>query len=126
MQNISKLDSRARALKGAQAASGNSATIEADEGTNSLIITADADEMAALEAVVQRLDIRRAQVLVEAIIVELEVIDGQDLGLQWLFANDTASSAATSTPATPGPGPSPAPSCRRTAADGGTGHRDHR
>ncbi|HAN29881.1 MAG TPA: type II secretion system protein GspD, partial [Haliea salexigens] len=29
-----------------------------------------------------------AQVLVEAIIVEMEVRDGQDLGLQWLFAND--------------------------------------
>ncbi len=35
----------------------------------------------------RRLDIRRAQVLVEAIIVEMEVIDGQDLGLQWLFAS---------------------------------------
>ncbi len=67
----------------------NTSTIEADEGTNSLIITADADEMASLEAVIQRLDIRRAQVLVEAIIVEMEVIDGQDLGLQWLFADDS-------------------------------------
>jgi general secretion pathway protein D len=66
----------------------SSATIEADEGTNALIITADADEMAALEAVIHRLDIRRAQVLVEAIIVEMELIDGQDLGLQWLFANE--------------------------------------
>lgn len=84
MQNISKLDTG----EGGSRSSGNSATIEADEGTNSLIITADADEMAALESVVQRLDIRRAQVLVEAIIVELEVIDGQDLGLQWLFANE--------------------------------------
>lgn len=86
MQNISRLD----AGEGPRPQnSGSTATIEADEGTNSLIITADADEMAALEAVVQRLDIRRAQVLVEAIIVELEVIDGQDLGLQWLFANDS-------------------------------------
>jgi general secretion pathway protein D len=86
MQNIGKLD----AGEGeASRASGNTATIEADEGTNALIITADADEMAALESVIQRLDIRRAQVLVEAIIVELEVIDGQDLGLQWLFANDS-------------------------------------
>lgn len=86
MQNIGKLDtSDAGANRGAAA---NTATIEADEGTNSLIITADADEMAAIESVIQRLDIRRAQVLVEAIIVELEVIDGQDLGLQWLFAND--------------------------------------
>lgn len=85
MQNISKLDT---GDGGANRSSTNSATIEADEGTNALIITADADEMAALESVIQRLDIRRAQVLVEAIIVEMEVIDGQDLGLQWLFAND--------------------------------------
>ncbi len=86
MQNISRLDTtdtkKARTSK-------NTSTIEADEGTNSLIITADTDEMAALEAVIHRLDIRRAQVLVEAIIVEMEVIDGQDLGLQWLFADDS-------------------------------------
>jgi general secretion pathway protein D len=85
MQNIDKLDTGDG--KGSRSG-GNTSTIEADEGTNALIITADADEMAALESVIQRLDIRRAQVLVEAIIVELEVIDGQDLGLQWLFAND--------------------------------------
>ncbi len=88
MQNISRLDT-AEGGKPARASSGNTSTIEADEGTNSLIITADADEMAALEAVIQRLDIRRAQVLVEAIIVEMELIDGQDLGLQWLFANQS-------------------------------------
>jgi len=84
MQNISRLDTQD--AKKPQSVK-NASTIEADEGTNSLIITADTDEMAALEAVIHRLDIRRAQVLVEAIIVEMEVIDGQDLGLQWLFAN---------------------------------------
>ncbi len=86
MQNISRLD--AADAKKPQTTK-NTSTIEADEGTNSLIITADADEMAALEAVIHRLDIRRAQVLVEAIIVEMEIIDGQDLGLQWLFATDS-------------------------------------
>jgi len=85
MQNISRLDPDE---KRPQRSAGNTSTIEADVGTNSLIITADADEMAALEAVIHRLDIRRAQVLVEAIIVEMEVTDAQDLGLQWLFAND--------------------------------------
>jgi general secretion pathway protein D len=84
MQNINRLDTGEGAKK---PRSDNSATIEADEGTNSLIITADTDEMAAIEAVIQRLDIRRAQVLVEAIIVEMEVKDGQDLGVQWLFAD---------------------------------------
>jgi len=86
MQNMAQLDSGAEGAKGGAT---KSATIEADEGTNALIITADTDEMAALESVIQRLDIRRAQVLVEAIIVEMEVIDGEDLGLQWLFADQS-------------------------------------
>ena len=84
MQNISRLEEGG---SNKRAGSGES-TIEADEGTNSLIITADTDEMAALEAVIARLDIRRAQVLIEAIIVEMSIREGQDLGLQWLFAND--------------------------------------
>ncbi|GAB3287010.1 type II secretion system secretin GspD [Parahaliea aestuarii] len=86
MQNISQLDPDE---KQPRRSTSNTSTIEADVGTNSLIITADADEMAAIESVIHRLDIRRAQVLVEAIIVELTVTDGQDLGLQWLFANDS-------------------------------------
>jgi general secretion pathway protein D len=87
MQNIDRVGT-GEGGKPQRSSSGNSATIEADLGTNALIITADTDEMAALEAVIHRLDIRRAQVLVEAIIVEMELIDGQDLGLQWLFAED--------------------------------------
>ena len=86
MQNINRLDTSDGAKK---PRTDNSATIEADEGTNSLIITADTDEMAAIEAVIRRLDIRRAQVLVEAIIVEMEVTNGEDLGIQWLFADDS-------------------------------------
>ncbi|WP_082849898.1 type II secretion system secretin GspD [Halioglobus sp. HI00S01] len=84
MQNIDKLDENENKRR----SGGNTSTIEADEGTNALIITADADEMAALEAVIHRLDIRRAQVLVEAIIVEMTASDAQALGLQWLFANE--------------------------------------
>ena len=86
MQNINKLDPEDKGRR-----NDSTATIEADEGTNALIITADADEMQSLEAVIQRLDIRRAQVLVEAIIAELELIDGQDLGVQWLFRNSNGS-----------------------------------
>jgi general secretion pathway protein D len=86
MQNITRVEGGDGGRP--QRSNSNSATIEADKHTNALIITAPTDEMASLEAVIARLDIRRAQVLVEAIIVELEVRDGQDLGLQWLFAND--------------------------------------
>ena len=83
MQNIARLEA------GGTQRGGGESTIEADAGTNSLIITADTDEMAALESVIARLDIRRAQVLIEAIIVEMEMTEGQELGLQWLFANDS-------------------------------------
>ncbi len=87
MQNLSRLDDEVTGRN--RSANASKSTIEADEGTNSLIITADTDEMVALEAVIARLDIRRAQVLVEAIIVEMEIVEGRELGLQWLFANDS-------------------------------------
>jgi general secretion pathway protein D len=92
MKNITELEGGEGGKP--QRRSSSNSTIEADEGTNALIITADTDEMAALEAVIQRLDIRRAQVLVEAIIVELRYEDGQDLGLQWLFANENGAFGA--------------------------------
>ena len=63
------------------------AAIEADEATNSLIITAQSDVMEGLRAVIERLDIPRAQVLVEAIIVEVRQDDGKALGFDWLAAN---------------------------------------
>ena len=72
------------------------ATIEADEGTNSLIITADADVMSSLQAVIERLDIRRAQVLVEAIIVEMGSSKERDLGIQWMFANSAGAYGSSS------------------------------
>lgn len=64
-------------------------SIEADEQTNSLVITAQPDTMQALEQVIARLDIRRAQVLVEAIIVEVQEGNGLNFGVQW--ANITGS-----------------------------------
>lgn len=100
MQNLSRLDDESSGRT--RAANAAKATIEADEGTNSLIITADTDEMAALEAVIARLDIRRAQVLVEAIIVEIDVTEGRELGLQWLFANDSGLYGSNISPARQG------------------------
>ena len=64
------------------------AAVEADETTNALIITADKNLMGELVALVKSLDIRRAQVLVEAIIVELQDVGGRELGVQWLFQNE--------------------------------------
>lgn len=57
--------------------------IKADEQTNALIITAAPDVMRDLEAVVAKLDVRRAQVLVEAVIVEVQDGQGLNIGVQW-------------------------------------------
>lgn len=63
--------------------------IQADEDTNALIITAPPDEMRSILAVVEQLDIRRAQVLVEAIIAELSTTNSSQLGVN--FAVDGSS-----------------------------------
>jgi len=62
-----------------------SVTIWADIATNALIITAPPKIMKSLMAVIDKLDIRRAQVQVEAIIVEIDVNKSSNLGVQWLL-----------------------------------------
>ncbi|CNF05059.1 general secretion pathway protein D [Yersinia bercovieri] len=62
--------------------SGNIA-IKAYDQTNALVITADPRMMKELEQVIEKLDVRRAQVLVEAIIVETQNAEGLNLGIQW-------------------------------------------
>lgn len=59
-------------------------SIDAHEDTNTLVITAQQDMLRSLEAVIRKLDVRRAQVLVEAIIVEVFESDGVSLGVQWI------------------------------------------
>src|ERR1700688_127823 len=62
-----------------------SVTIWADVSTNALIITAPPKIMRSLMAVIDKLDIRRAQVQVEAIIVEVDVNKSSNIGVQWLL-----------------------------------------
>jgi len=57
-------------------------SIESHEDSNALVITAEPDMMRSLEEVVRQLDVRRAQVQVEAIIVEIFEGDGTTLGVQ--------------------------------------------
>nr|WP_226971064.1 type II secretion system secretin GspD [Vibrio navarrensis] len=61
----------------------NDVVIAAHQGTNSLVLTAPPDIMIALQEVISQLDIRRAQVLIEALIVEMAEGDGINLGVQW-------------------------------------------
>jgi general secretion pathway protein D len=70
---------------------GGTATIWADKATNSLVITAGQRTLRAVNAVIDKLDIRRAQVLVQAIIVSVSVDKTADLGVNWVVdATNTA------------------------------------
>jgi general secretion pathway protein D len=57
--------------------------IWADPGTNALVMTAPAEVMRSLRMVIDKLDIRRAQVLVEAIIAEVSYNRAAELGVTW-------------------------------------------
>jgi general secretion pathway protein D len=57
--------------------------IRANDATNSLIITAPAEQMRSLKSVVKQLDIRRAQVHIEAIIAEVDFDKEQNIGVEW-------------------------------------------
>ena len=57
--------------------------IQAHDATNSIIISAQPALMSSLSSIIHQLDIRRAQVLVEAIIVEVSEGDGVNLSVQW-------------------------------------------
>ncbi len=61
-----------------------SVDIQGDEQTNALIITAPPDEMRNILAVVRQLDIRRAQVLVEAIIAEISDGKSREMGVSFV------------------------------------------
>ncbi|MBI3344501.1 MAG: type II secretion system secretin GspD [Gammaproteobacteria bacterium] len=60
-------------------------SIQADESANALVITAPAGIFRALESVIRQLDVRRAQVLVEAVIAEISTDKSANLGIQWAY-----------------------------------------
>lgn len=61
----------------------NLTSIQAEPNTNAVVITAPPALMSALKAVIAKLDIRPAEVLVEAIIAEIDETNLRSLGIQW-------------------------------------------
>lgn len=58
--------------------------VVADDATNALLITADSSDMHAIAGIIDRLDVRRQQVLVEALIVEVSGNATQRFGVEWM------------------------------------------
>jgi general secretion pathway protein D len=63
--------------------------MEYEEGTNAVVMVGPDNELSAYRNIVEQLDIRRAQVVVEAIIAEVSDTRAQELGVQWLFQGDS-------------------------------------
>ncbi|HEY1151432.1 MAG TPA: type II secretion system secretin GspD [Pseudoduganella sp.] len=71
--------------RGAQTLStgGAGGFIQADASTNTLIITAPEAVYRNLRAVIDQLDVRRAQVYIEALVVEVSADKAAEFGVQW-------------------------------------------
>ena len=80
------------AQAGPQAAADRSTTIWADKQTNALVVTAPPKIMRSIMGVVDKLDIRRLQVLVEAILVEVSENKTSELGVNWAVGNTDSDS----------------------------------
>jgi len=79
------------AVSAAQAAE-KGAMVWADPTNNALIITAPAKLMRAIMAIIDKLDIRRPQVLVEAIIADIDYNRDSELGVNWAAYSNSSSS----------------------------------
>ena len=64
--------------------------VVADKATNALLITADPSDIKSVGRIIDRLDIRRRQVLVEALIVEVSGNAIQRFGVEWMAAGGNA------------------------------------
>jgi len=62
--------------------------VVADPATNALLITADAGDRPGLDGLIDKLDIRRLQVLVEALIIEISANGAQQFGMEFRGLSD--------------------------------------
>ncbi|HID48438.1 MAG TPA: type II secretion system protein GspD [Chromatiales bacterium] len=86
LTGISKTFGKAKGAAGKGVASAlANVNIQADESTNALVINAPPKILRSLRTVVSQLDIRRAQVLIEAILAEVSYTKQTQLGVQWAF-----------------------------------------
>ena len=90
----SDIDSILNSLSGSfiADADGKKTVITSHEKTNSLIVSSAEANMVTIRNVISKLDIRRAQVLVEAIIVELSETAAKNLGVETIYSGSDKNS----------------------------------
>jgi len=83
-------------------------SVQADEATNSLIVKASGSQLKAVKGVVEKLDLRRAQVFVETIIAEVSLDQTANLGLDFSAGGPRVLPGGDTTPPTDGGDGAPA------------------
>jgi general secretion pathway protein D len=77
------IQSSAGAAGGSSSSQQSSIQVQAHESTNSVVIYGPAELSREMASIIRQLDIRRAQVLVEAVIAEVSYDRAKELGVQW-------------------------------------------
>jgi len=85
LSGVGKIKTKSRQKGRRASARGNNKSfdIQADESSNTLVITTTPNIFRSLQGVIQKLDVRRAQVLIETIIAEISANKTDELGVQW-------------------------------------------
>ena len=83
LMNLPSKDAK-NAKKGKSPLLSEDIRIVPDKATNTLIITAERDDYNILEGVIKKLDIPRPMVYIEALIMEVNVDKGLNLGVEWM------------------------------------------
>lgn len=84
--NYAKAEDIKANLDSVRSAEGRRGNISVDARTNSLIITDTPEGLVSLENLINELDKRPHQVLIEAKIIEVVLTDSFDMGIQWQYA----------------------------------------
>jgi general secretion pathway protein D len=94
----SGLSTQASAPVGASAQPSTGGFIQADPASNALIITAPDALYRQLRAVIDQLDGRRAQIYIEAMVVEVSETKLNEVGIQWVSALGSNAGIGTNLP----------------------------
>lgn len=97
LQTFAENQSQQQGNRGGNNATSQSASINviAEPGANAIVVNAPADAMREIRSVIDQLDIRRGQVLVEAIIAEVSMDRSRQLGIDTAVFDDNTAVAGS-------------------------------
>ena len=91
------LENLAKSIQSNQKDTDSNISIEASKSANALVINAPPSILTTMKSIISQLDIRRAQVMVEAILVEVRGELASDVGVTWITDPDNSIVGAVNT-----------------------------